>query len=308
MGKYVVAIGPNAVDEYYRCDHWPMMGEKVFMEYMTSKAGGMIPNAASIIAGYGVKTYVLDTLGDDNYTSFILDDLKKHDIDTSFIETKLDMPNTRTHIILAEDERTIFIVKNKKPKLKIDDEKQSLLKNAEYIYTTINDIKNLENPEAVISNLKEDKVRIAYDVETESFVDARTDRVFFENANVLFFNENGFRKYCGDQDSSEVIANLLNTRVEVVAITLGSKGCIVYSHGVQFRAHGIEVDIKDTTGAGDTFNATFIYGLIQGWELSKIAQMANAAAARSIMFLGPKAGKTSIQEIQKFLENRSGKK
>lgn len=303
MEKYVVAIGPNAVDEYYRCDHWPLMGEKVFMKYITSKAGGMIPNAASIMAGYGVKTYVLDTLGNDNYTSFILDDLKKHDIDTSFIETKNDMANTRTHIILAENERTIFIVKNKKPSLKIDKDKEELLQNAAYIYTTINDMKNLENSEQIISELKESNARIAYDVETESFADAKKDKLYFENAHVLLFNENGFRKYCNDRPKDVVIKEILNTQVEVVVITLGSKGCAVYSQNEDFKAKGIKVDIKDTTGAGDTFNSTFIYGLMQGWDLSKTAQIANAAAARSIMFLGPKAGKTSIKEIQKFLKD-----
>lgn len=302
MSKYVVAIGPNAIDEYYRCDNWPKIGEKCFMEYIKAVPGGMIQNAASIMSGYGMKVYSLDILGRDEYTSIILDDLKSYGVLTDYMEICEDIKNTKTHIILSENERTIFIVKNKKPKISIDVRKKDLLFDAAYIYTTIKDLKNVEGNIDLIKQLKSKGVKIFFDVESESFDDSRQDSFYFENANVLVFNEGGFAKFKGERTLEETDKYLFSKGVEIIVTTLGSKGCVVRTPDCMRTFSGIEVDVKDTTGAGDTFNATFLYGLLEEWSIAKVAKYANFAAARSIMYFGPKGGITPIKVIEEFIK------
>jgi len=302
MSKYVVAIGPNAIDEYYRCDNWPKIGEKCFMEYIKAVPGGMIQNAASIMSGYGMKVYSLDILGKDEYTSVILDDLKRNGVITEYIDICEYIKNTKTHIILSENERTIFIVKNKKPKISIDVRKKDLLFDAAYIYTTINDMKNVEGNIDLIKQLKSKGVKIFFDVENESFDDSRQDSFYFENANVLVFNESGFEKYKGEKTLEEIDKSLFSKGVEIIVTTLGAKGCVVRTPNWMRAFTGIEVDLKDTTGAGDTFNATFLYGLLEGWRIEKVARYANFAAARSIMYFGPKGGIAPIKIIEEFIQ------
>lgn len=301
MGKYVVAIGPNAIDEYYRCDNLPKLGEKCFMEYLEAVPGGMIPNTASVMAGYGLEVYSLDTLGQDEYTAVILDDLKKNGVKTDYIDICSDIRNTKTNIILSENERTIFIIKNKKPKLFIDERKRDLLFGASYIYSTINDMKNIDGSTDLIKQLKAAGVKIFFDVEKESFEDAQKDSFYFENANVLVFNEGGFEKYKGERTWEETDQSLFSKGVEIIVTTLGSKGCIVRTpHWIQ-EYPGVKVDVKDPTGAGDTFNATFLYGLLEGWSIKKITKYANFAAARSTMYFGPKGGIAPIKVIEEFI-------
>jgi sugar/nucleoside kinase (ribokinase family) len=302
MREYVVAIGPNAIDEYYRCDKWPKIGEKCFMEYIKAVPGGMIPNAASIMAGYGMEVYSLDVLGKDEYTSVILEDLTRNGVRTEYVDICEDIKNTKTNIILSENERTIFIVKNEKPKISIDDRKRDLLLGASYIYTTINDIKNIDNNRRLIEQLKFNNVKIFYDVESESFDDAKTDSFYFDNANILIFNENGFEKYAGGSTPYEVDKSLFSKGVEIVVTTLGAKGCVARTPHWTGTVDGIEVDVKDTTGAGDTFNATFLYGVLSKWSMEKITTYANFAAARSIMYFGPKGGIAPIKVIEDFIQ------
>ncbi|HHY42190.1 MAG TPA: carbohydrate kinase family protein [Thermoanaerobacterales bacterium] len=302
MGKYVVAIGPNAIDEYYRCDNWPKIGDKCFMEYIKAVPGGMIQNAASIMAGYGMTVYSLDILGKDEYTSVILDDLKSHGVQTDYMDICDDIKNTKTYIILSEDERTIFIVSNKKPKISIDDRKKDLLFGSSYVYTTIKDMKNVEDDINLIKQLKSQGVKIFFDVENESFDDPEKDSFYFENANVLVFNESGFEKYRGEKAPEEIYKDLFAKGVEIIVTTLGSKGCVVRTPNWAGEFSGIKVDVKDTTGAGDTFNATFLYGLLEGWSIEKAAKYANFAAARSIMYFGPKGGIAPIKAIEEFIK------
>lgn len=302
MREYVVTIGPNAIDEYYCCNNWPQIGEKCFMEYIKAMPGGMIPNAASIMAGYGIKVYSLDVLGKDEYTDVILNDLVKNGVKIDYIDICEDIKNTKTHIILSENERTIFIVKNIKPKITVDKSKRDLLLGASYIYTTINDMKNVENHLAIIEQSRHKGVKIFYDIEAESFDNAEKDSFYFENASILVFNENGFEKYKGERTSYEVYKNLFNKGVEIIVITLGSKGCVARTSNWMKTFVGIEVDVKDTTGAGDTFNATFLYGLLNKWSTEKTTKYANYAAARSIMHFGPKGGVAPIKVIDDFIQ------
>lgn len=302
MREYVVAIGPNAIDEYYLCDNWPKIGEKCFMEYMKAVPGGMIPNAASVMAGYGLEVYSLDTLGNDEYTVVILDDLKKNGVKTEYIDISREIKNTKTHIILSDNERTIFIVLNKKPKVNIDERKRDLLLNASYIYSTVNDMKNVDGSIDLIEQLKRKGVKIFFDVESESFEDAEQDSFYFENAKVLVFNEGGFEKYKAGRSQEEVDKSLFSKGVEIIVTTLGAKGCIVRTPDWTKTFPGIKVEVKDPTGAGDTFNSTFLYGLLQGWSIDKIAKYANYAAARSIMYFGPKGGIAPIKEIEEFIQ------
>lgn len=55
-----------------------------------------------------------------------------------------------------------------------------------------------------------------------------------------------------------------------MAIKLGAAGCFVKEDGKQpLRIPGSKVPVVDTTGAGDAFDAGFIYGIVKGWDLEK---------------------------------------
>ena len=69
-----------------------------------------------------------------------------------------------------------------------------------------------------------------------------------------------------------------------------------------FYAHGFQVDVVDTTGAGDVFHGGFIYGLLQNWEVTEILRFANAVAALKCRDLGGRRGIPALGEVLKFLK------
>lgn len=60
------------------------------------------------------------------------------------------------------------------------------------------------------------------------------------------------------------------------------------------------VEVIDTTGAGDVFQAGMIYGHLPGWDLIESARFASAAAALNCGALGGWAGVPSAKEIREF--------
>ncbi|MFN8481471.1 MAG: PfkB family carbohydrate kinase [Anaerolineae bacterium] len=68
----------------------------------------------------------------------------------------------------------------------------------------------------------------------------------------------------------------------LLAVTQGPEGCTVFVHGQPTQVPPTEVDIVDTTGAGDAFTASLFVALQQGVEPIRAARIANCVAAHSV--------------------------
>ena len=62
------------------------------------------------------------------------------------------------------------------------------------------------------------------------------------------------------------------------------------------------MEVFDTTGAGDAFNAGVVYGLLNQWEPRRLLRFANAVAAHVISHKAERY--PSIDEVNHFLSER----
>lgn len=68
-----------------------------------------------------------------------------------------------------------------------------------------------------------------------------------------------------------------------IVIKCGGEGSIfVGNDGQELQASGFQVEVRDTVGAGDSFNAGFLYGLNRDWPLEACMKLGNAVAAAVI--------------------------
>ena len=66
---------------------------------------------------------------------------------------------------------------------------------------------------------------------------------------------------------------------KIVALKRGQKGSMIFTNDGEFEVGSFSVDEVDPTGAGDCFDAGFVYGLLQNWDLNKCEVFANALGA-----------------------------
>jgi len=71
----------------------------------------------------------------------------------------------------------------------------------------------------------------------------------------------------------------LRFELQLVALTCGAKGSLLYSQGCYSEARGLPVNVVDTVGAGDSFTAVLTMGILAGWNLDRINRYANEVAA-----------------------------
>ncbi|MFZ0662602.1 MAG: carbohydrate kinase [Acidobacteriaceae bacterium] len=85
--------------------------------------------------------------------------------------------------------------------------------------------------------------------------------------------------------------------LEIICVTLGERGCAVWSSGVLQTFPGVAVRVIDTVGAGDAFSAAFLHGFERGWPLERTAAFANALGA----LVAGRAGATPVWTIEELI-------
>ena len=106
-------------------------------------------------------------------------------------------------------------------------------------------------------------------------------------------------------DEPEAIAGKFrNTGLKIFGIKLGAEGCYVTDFKTEKRIPGIpDVNVVDTTGAGDSFCAGFLCGLAHQMDPFESAAFAGVVAAKNIEKIGGTAGVPSFDEAMCAYQN-----
>jgi len=103
------------------------------------------------------------------------------------------------------------------------------------------------------------------------------------------------------EEAPEMAAALRRRGPQTVIIKLGEHGCYAESPVLQSLIPGFKVEVRDTTAAGDTFNAALAIALAEGAALEHALRFANAAAAVSVTRPGAQTSAPLRPEVDDFL-------
>ena len=123
-------------------------------------------------------------------------------------------------------------------------------------------------------------------------------REFLSLLDVFSPNEDEAMALTGMQHPKKAAA-MLAELVPIVAIKRGADGALVSDRGRWIKVAAPQVPVKDTTGAGDTFNGGFLYGLCSGRCTEEAAELAVLAGSLSVTDYGVLAAPT-LSALKKF--------
>ena len=87
-------------------------------------------------------------------------------------------------------------------------------------------------------------------------------------------------------------------------ITLGEKGLLALDDDGFVQMDAFDVDVADTTGAGDVFHGAFCFGLLRGLSTRRNLAFSSAVAAMKCRHVGGRAGIPTYAEVRQFLADR----
>mgnify|MGYP001220642713 FL=1 len=332
-----IHMGRSSIDLYANEVGSPFIDIKNFAAYV----GGSPTNISVGLRRLGSKTAILTGLGQDPVGDFILDFLRKEDVETQFSPRK---EGHRTSAVVLGIEPP-----NKFPLVYYRD-------NCADIELTIDDVLATPIAESRVfqfagTNLYQDPCRsatlfaveLAQKSETEVIldIDFRPDqwhdprafgvviRSVLPNVDIVLGTDDEINavmladpnqmeltdsqvsdtKVHGDVDTA--IKSILSLGPKAVLQKRGSDGVRVHlkqEDGLskQIEALGFPVDIYNILGAGDAFAAGFIYGYINGWGWYKSAQLGNACGAIVVTKHGCANFMPTYNEVMAFVETRGG--
>jgi sugar/nucleoside kinase (ribokinase family) len=161
----------------------------------------------------------------------------------------------------------------------------------------------IKDVEKILAHAKSKGINTAVDVAWDPKDEWNLDGIL-QYTDLILPNIDEAQKLTGEATVEAAASALIDAGVNTVAIKLGPAGSYVCNNrGDKYHVASYKVNAIDTTGAGDAFNAGFIYGMIQNWALERTAKFANAVGALTTTKIGGTMGAPTIDDVNKFIEN-----
>lgn len=278
------------------------------------KGGGTVANCADGLGKLNANVSFLGTAGTDYYGKNLKKQLEDDNVDTKYLKLTDDYPTSQVLCIIDENnDRFNFLVpkENAAQNQILDtDLNDCLLDEYDYIHTS--GMILFENPAAsAISNFLEKaqkkgiKVSLDINLRIETFkLNPQYLLKAIENTNFLFGSlEDEIMPLTGKTNAEEAIKSLVNENRVVVA-RQGEKGATVYTNDASYHSDCFKVDVIDTIGAGDNYDAGFIYGLLNGKDLNTCNKYGCATAAINLTKKGARNCPTEKELLDFIAKNQ----
>jgi len=294
-----VGFGTNAVDYLIRVPFYPSFNSKIELSDYLQLAGGEIATAMVGLKRLGLKTAYAGRFGDDSAGDFGLQSLRDEGVDVSFTQ---QVENARTQIafIVIDErngERTVIWHRDKKLAYSERDTPMEIAALGKVLHLFPHDI---EACIALAKKAKENGTIISLDIDN---ILSKTEELL-SYVDVLIASQELGEKHFEVKDNYEFLRRLKSKfGCAVTGVTLGEKGSLIYCEDRFIETEGYKVPgvCKDTTGAGDSFRAGFLYGLLNGDSVEDSAKNANAVAALKCREIGARTALPNKEELKKLL-------
>ena len=121
---------------------------------------------------------------------------------------------------------------------------------------------------------------------------------------VLITGEGFARALTGIDDIWQAGQAVLDIGPRIFCETVGERGSYTITPDEQFHTPAFQVDVVDTTGAGDVFHGAYIVAMAHGWTPRQCAQFSTAVSAIKCTQLGGRAGIPTFEQTMTFLRER----
>lgn len=233
---------------------------------------------------------MIGCVGEDSFGETILSNLQANGVITEYVEPVTDIESGTAHIILAEGDNSIVVVKAANDRITPDyvDQAAEVIQAADIVLI------QQEIPEETVVHVSELCARYQVPLMLNPAPARPVPSVVIERAAYMTPNEHEAAILFGDEPLGDVLRRYPNKLI----VTEGKRGVRYFDGNEEVVVPGYKVEAVDTTGAGDTFNGAFAVALSEGMSMADSLRFANRAASLSVMKFGAQGGMPSRLEVE----------
>ena len=310
----ILVIGSLNADLVVRVPHFPQPGETISGGDLHIIPGGKGANQAVAAARQGANVAMLGRVGKDSFGAFLLDSLKSNSVDVTHVLADDSATGTAIIVVDANGQNSIVLSAGANGKVSPADVDSASSLTPSLI------LLQLEIPTPTVLHAarvtRQNGIRVILNpAPAQSLPDELISLVDF-----IIPNETELNLLTGvpvtDAASAEQAARTLLARgAKNVIVTLGSKGALVVSANQSTLVSAFNVNVVDTTAAGDAFIGGFASKLIESSgrsltptdkEVEDAVRHANACGALAATKFGAQPSLPTKEEVEGFMSLRGG--
>jgi len=303
-----IVIGDANIDLVVAgCEEIPGPGQEVFVPNMTLHVGGGAALFSLALAKLGLKIAFNGILGEDGFGQFVRSQFSRYGIDTRYIRTSKKNNTGISIAINPEKDRSFISYAGTNAEMSLLELDMDSVAAGRHVHLTgYRGSQNHREYMEMTRKLKALGVTTSIDVgwdDTGEWFNGIFE--LMGEVDVFFMNEVEAMNYTGCSSIEDCLQELTRHSRHIV-LKLGAKGAVSAVGGSTTYRSSFPVTVKDTTGAGDSFNAGYIFGYLSGRSAEQCLLYANGCGAMSVSQYGGNTGTSDGAELEKFIADKIG--
>lgn len=262
------------------------IGELLFDRFPDrDRLGGAPCNVAAMLSQFGLDSHLISAVGRDRLAGRALAELAELGVNTSAVQTN-ELPTGEVRVSLDSHGKPTYTFAEQSAwdQIRWTPALAELAPTFDAVCfgTLAQRNGSGETIRTFLRHTREDALRV-FDLNLRApFYNREVVLETLQLANILKLNDEELPILAGffGVKPEEVIPRLLAGNIELVALSLGPEGAELHRRGECSRAPAGELEkMVDSVGAGDSFTATLIAGLLRGLPLDRINRHGNRVAS-----------------------------
>ena len=255
------------------------------------------------VARLGLHVAFIGKCGDDVFGRYMLNEMAKRGVDVGHVLVDQSGSTGVSVILNRGTDRAILTYLGLIPSMQVKDIPESLLVQSRHLHVASYFLQEALQPD--LADLFEHAHSLGLTTSLDTNYDPSEEWQGFDRllkaTNIFLPNEKEACSLAGT-NSVESALDMISKKVETLAIKLGARGAMGVSKGKRAFADSLPIQVVDTVGAGDSFDAGFIFGYLQDWSFERTLKTAAICGALSTRAAGGTAAQATLPEILSLLE------
>jgi ribokinase len=298
----VFVVGSINQDFVLKVERRPEPGETVSGAELSLFPGGKGANQAVAAARLGAEVKILGRVGEDAFGAELVKNLRDNEVDTSLVEVIPDAPTGSAFITVTPDGENAIVVSAGANRHFGPDEVEASSKDLRKVGVLLAQLE-------VSIGAVEKAARVVTDSGGRFLLNLAPPRevsdALLRLSDPLVVNEHEARFLIGEEmrEPEESARALLKLGPPSVVLTSGSAGVVLATGELTHQFPALEVEVVDTTGAGDAFVGALATRLAEGVSLEEAVPYAVLAGAVAVTREGAQGSLPTPEDIEKLSGN-----
>ena len=268
--------------------------------------GGSPANITMNIKRLGGNPIISASVGNDRLGEFLINNLKKNNINTEFINK---VNNSTSMVLVTKSKETPLPIfyRSADYNLEYNEDIGSILKNSKIVHFScwpISQKKSRKVIEKVIEEARKNNVLIGFDPNYHEMIweEGHDGIEYIKNLigklDIIKPSEVDAERIFGPDTPENHVDKFIQCGAKLVIMTLGKDGAIVSNGTETIKFKTLATEVVDTTGAGDAFWGGFYTALTSNYPLKEALNIGFATSAFKLKNVGAIAELPSIEELK----------